>query len=119
MNTGKYELARSEFQDYLKYFGKTDLASNAQFYVAESYYMERNYQQAISEYDKLLTSYPKSFKLAPGLLRKGLALIELGQKTAGVRELRDVIKRFPGSEEDRKARAKLAELHVPVTAAAR
>ncbi len=119
MNAGKYELARSEFQDYLKYFGTTDLASNAQFYVAESYYMEKNYQQAVAEYDKLLTNYPKSFKLAPGRLRKGLALIELGRKTAGVQELREVIKRFPGSEEDRKARSKLTDLHVPLTAATR
>src|SRR5262249_35292670 len=77
LNTGKYQLARSEFQDYLKYFGNTDLASNAQFYVGESYFMEKNYQQAVVEYDKLVASYPKSFKLAPGRLRKGLALIEL------------------------------------------
>jgi len=119
LNAGKYELARSEFQDYLKYFGTTDLASNAQFYVAESYYMEKNFQQAVSEYDKLLTNYPKSFKLAPGRLRKGLALIELGRKTAGIQELREVIKRFPGSEEDRKARSKLNDLHVPLTAATR
>ena len=116
LNAGKYDLARSEFQDYLKYFGTTDLASNAQFYVAESYYMEKSLQQAITEYDKLLTNYPKSFKLAPGRLRKGLALIDLGQKTAGIRELREVIKRFPGSEEDRRARSKLKELGAPVTA---
>jgi|SRR5579859_1818113 len=119
LNTGKYELSRTEFQDYLKYFGTTDLASNAQFYVAESYYMERNYQQAVAEYDKLLTGYPKSFKLAPGRLRKGLALIELGRKTAGIQELREVIKRFPGSEEDRKARSKLNDLHVPLAVDAR
>ncbi len=116
MSTGKYELARTEFLDYLKYFGTTDLASNAQFYLAESYYFEKNFQQAVSEYDKLLTNYPKSFKLAPGRLRKGLALIELGQKTAGVRELREVVKKFPGSEEDRRARAKLKELGAAVTA---
>jgi len=116
LSTGKYELARSEFQDYLKYFGTTDLASNAQFYVAESYYFEKNYQQAVAEYDKLLTGYPKSFKLAPGRLRKGLALIELGRKTTGIQELREVIKRFPGSEEDRRARARLKELGAAVTA---
>src|SRR6266550_2844208 len=56
---GKYELARAEFQDYLKYYGKTDLASNAQFYVGEIAYKQRNYQQAIAEYDKVLSNYPK------------------------------------------------------------
>jgi tol-pal system protein YbgF len=114
---GKYDLARSEFQDYLKYYGTTDLASNAQFYLGEIAYSQKNYEQAVSEYDKVLTNYPKSFKLAPAQLKKGMALIELGQKTSGVRELREVVKRYPGTEEDRRARAKLKELGVAVSTA--
>jgi len=116
---GNYDLARKEFQDYLKYYGDTDLASNAQFYLGEIAYSQKNYDQAVTEYDHVLTNYPKSFKLAPAHLKKGMSLIELGQKTAGVRELRDVVKRFPGTEEERRARAKLKELGVAVTAAAR
>ncbi len=115
ITSGKYELALSEFQDYLKYYADTDLASNAQFYLGEISYKQKQYNEAVSAYDKVLTNYPKSFKLGPARLRKGLALIELGQKTAGVRELREVIKRFPGSDEDRLARAKLKELGVALT----
>ncbi|PYU05666.1 MAG: hypothetical protein DMG34_07745 [Acidobacteria bacterium] len=100
ITSGKYDLARSEFQDYLKYYGDTDLASNAQFYLGE-----------------VLTNYPKSFKLAPARLKKGMALIEMGQKTPGVKELREVVKRYPGTEEERRARAKLKELGVAATAA--
>jgi len=118
ITSGKYDLARQEFQDYLKHYGDTDLASNAQFYLGEIAYSQKNYDQAVSEYDHVLTNYPKSFKLAPAHLKKGMALIELGQKTSGVRELRDVVKRFPGTEEERRARAKLKELGVPVSATA-
>jgi tol-pal system protein YbgF len=114
---GKYDLARSEFQDYLKYYGTTDLASNAQFYLGEIAYSQKNYEQAVSEYDKVLSNYPKSFKLAPAQLKKGMALIEVGQKASGVRELREVVKRYPGTEEDRRARAKLKELGVAVSPA--
>ena len=117
INSGKYDLARQEFHDYLKFYGDTDLASNAQFYLGEIAYSQKNYDQAVSEYDNVLTKYPKSFKAAPAKLKKGMALIDLGQKTAGVRELRDVIKRFPGTDEERRARAKLKELGVAVTAA--
>ena len=117
ITSGKYDLARSEFQDYLKYYGDTDLASNAQFYLGEIAYSQKNYDEAVGEFDKVLNNYPKSFKLAPARLRKGLALIELGQKPGGVRELREVVKRYPGTEEDRRARAKLKELGVAVTAA--
>src|SRR6266853_5522168 len=80
ITSGKYDLARSEFQDYLKYYGDTDLASNAQFYLGEIAYSQRQYSQAVAEYEKVLTNYPKSFKLAPARLEKGMALIELGQK---------------------------------------
>jgi tol-pal system protein YbgF len=113
---GKYDLARSEFQDYLKYYSDTDLASNAQFYLGEIAYSQRQYDQAVQEYDKVLRNYPKSFKLAPARLKKGMALIELGQKTSGVRELREVVKRYPGTEEERRARAKLKEMGVAVAA---
>jgi tol-pal system protein YbgF len=117
ITSGKYDLARSEFEDYLKYYGDTDLASNAQFYLGEIAYSQRQYSQAVSEYDKVLTNYPKSFKLAPARLKKGMSLIELGQKASGVKELRDVVKRYPGTEEERRARAKLKELGVAATAA--
>ncbi len=116
ITTGKYDLARSEFEDYLKFYADTDLASNAQFYLGEIFYKQKQYVDAVAAYDKVLTNYPKSFKLGPARLRKGMALLELGQKTPGVRELREVIKRFPGSDEDRLARAKLKELGVAVTA---
>jgi tol-pal system protein YbgF len=118
ITSGKYDLARGEFQDYLKFYGDTDLASNAQFYLGEIAYSQRSYDQAVTEYERVLTNYPKSFKLAPARLKKGMALIELGQKPAGVRELREVVKRYPGTEEERRARAKLKELGVGVTAAA-
>jgi len=116
ITSGKYDLANSEFQDYLKYYGDTDLASNAQFYLGEISYKQKKYDEAVAAYEKVLTNYPKSFKLGPARLRKGMALIELGQKTAGVRELREVVRRYPGSDEDRLARAKLKELGVSITA---
>jgi tol-pal system protein YbgF len=115
ITSGKYDLARSEFQDYLKFYSDTDLASNAQFYLGEISYKQKQYDAAVASYEKVLTNYPKSFKLAPARLRKGMALIELGQKTAAVRELREVVRRYPGTEEDRQARAKLKELGVAVS----
>jgi tol-pal system protein YbgF len=116
ITSGKYELARSEFQDYLRFYGTTDLASNAQFYLGEIAYSQKNYDLAVSEYDKVLTGYPRSFKTAPARLKKALANIELGQKATGVRELREIVKRYPGTEEDRRARAKLKEMGASLSA---
>ena len=118
ITSGKYDLANSEFQDYLKYYGDTDLASNAQFYLGEIAYAQKQYDRAVQEYDKVLNNYPKSFKLAPARYKKGMALLELGQKNSGIKELREVVKRFPGTEEERRARAKLKDMGVAVTATA-
>ncbi len=116
ITSGKYDLARSEFQDYLRYYPNTDLASNAQFYLGEIAYSQKNYDLAVAEYDKVLTQYPRSFKTAPARLKKALANIELGQKATGVRELREVTKKYPGTEEDKRARAKLKEMGASVSA---
>jgi TolA-binding protein len=63
-------------------------------------------------YTKVLENYPKSFKLASARLKKALALIQVGQKTTAIRELRNVVRLYPGSAEAGQARAKLKELGV-------
>ncbi len=109
-DTGKYDLARQEFSDYLKYYPDTDLAGNAEFYEGEIFFAQADYQDAVSAYDHVLVDYPKSFKLAAARLKKGLALLEMGQQAAAIRELREVARRHPGTDEARKANAKLHDL---------
>jgi tol-pal system protein YbgF len=97
---GKYDLAVQEFGDYLKYFGGTDLAPNAQFYIAMIHYGQKDYDNAIKEFDMVLEKYPGNNKSAESLLYKGRALIKTpGNKTKGAAELMEVIKRFPKTDE--------------------
>jgi len=110
LNGRKYDLASQEFQDYLKHYPDTDLASNAQFYLGEIAFAQEQYPQAMEAYSKVLENYPKSFKLAPARLKKALALIQVGEKTTAIRELRNVVRLYPGTEEERRARATLKEL---------
>jgi tol-pal system protein YbgF len=107
---GKYDLSQQEFSDYIKNFPSNDLASNSQFYLGEIAYSQNDFKAAIAAYDVVLQNYPKSFKLAASLLKRGMAELELDMKAAGVRDLRDVIRRFPGSDEARRAQAKLREI---------
>lgn len=110
---GNYALARQEFEDYLKYYPDSDLASNARFYLGEISYAEKNYADSIRAYDMVLDQYPRSFKLADARLKKALALLQLGQKASAQRELREVVRRHPGTEAERRARATLRELDTP------
>ena len=109
-DTGKYDLARQEFSDYMKYYPDTDLAGNAEFYEGEISFAQGHYQDAVAAYDRVLLDYPKSFKLAPARLKKAFALLEMGQQAAAIRELREVERRNPGTDEARRAAAKLHEL---------
>jgi tol-pal system protein YbgF len=114
--TGKYDLSRVEFSDYVKNYGSTDLASNAQFYLGEISYSQGDYKDAVAQYNTVLNNYPQSYKLAAALLKKGMAELELGMKATGARDLKEVVRRFPGTDESRRASAKLKELGIPATA---
>lgn len=110
---GNYSLARQEFEDYLRYYPESDLASNARFYLGEISYAEKKFADSIRDYDIVLDQYPRSFKLADARLKKALALLQLGQKASAQRELREVVRRHPGTEAERRARATLRELDAP------
>ena len=114
-NGGKYDLSRQEFSDYIKNFPTNDLAGNAQFYLGEVSYAQGDFKGAISAYDTVLTNYPNSFKLAASLSKKAMAELELGLKATGTRDLREVVRRFAGSDEAKRAQAKLHEIGASAT----
>jgi tol-pal system protein YbgF len=109
-NSGQYDLAIQSFQEYLKYYPDTLLASNAQFYIGECYYGEGQYKKAIDQYNQCLERYPSGNKLAAAQLKKGYALLELGQTQAGSRELRSLVERYPNSREAELARQRLKRI---------
>lgn len=109
---GKNDLASQEFSDYTKYYPNTDLAGNSYFYLAEIQFKQGNYQQAVKSYDQVLQSFPDGNKAAAAELKKGLALLELGQKDEGVAALRHVVQRYPKSNEALQARERLRKLGI-------
>lgn len=111
-NGNKLDLATQEFADYLKFYPTTDLAGNAQFYLAEIEYRQSNYAAAVKDYDRVLEQYPGGNKTSAAQLKKGMALAQLGQKAAAVRELNSVVQRYPRSVEASTAREQLRKLGV-------
>jgi tol-pal system protein YbgF len=111
-NAAKYDLAQQQFADYMKFYSNTDLAGNAQFYLADIEFRQQNFQAAVRDYDKVLEQYPGGNKAPAAQLKKGLALLQLGEKDAGVRELNSLIQRYPRSIEATQARDQLRKLGV-------
>jgi tol-pal system protein YbgF len=114
-NAAKNDLAAQEFADYVKYYPNTDLTGNSYFYLADLEFRQGNYQQAVKDYDQVLQNFPTGNKAPAAQLKKGFALLELGQKDSGITELRRLIQRYPRSNEALQARDRLRKLGVPAT----
>ncbi len=77
---GDFEAARRKFETFLKQYPNTQLSDNAQFWIGETYYMKKDYEKAILEYEKAITKYPEGDKIPAALFKQGLACSELGDK---------------------------------------
>jgi tol-pal system protein YbgF len=106
-NAAHYDLAGSEFGDVLHYYPQDDLAGNAQFYTGEIAYRQQKYKEAVKAYNAVLENFGGNPKAPAAQLHKGLALLQLNQKEAGIHELRALVQRYPQTPEATQARSKL------------
>jgi TolA-binding protein len=118
-NAGHYQVAVSEFQDLLHYYPLDDLAGTAQFYLGEIAYNQKHYDDAISAYNAVLEGFAGNRNAPAAQLHKGLALLAVNKRDAGIHELRLLIQRHPRTPEAASARSKLNGMGVRITTAAR
>lgn len=106
-NRHNYRDALAAFNNLLAMDDKNSLADNAQYWIGECYYAMGNYNQAIAEFQKVL-SFTRSNKSDAALLKLGLCYIRLGDRAQARSELEQLIANFPRSEYIGKARNFLA-----------
>ncbi|MDO9586081.1 MAG: tol-pal system protein YbgF, partial [Syntrophales bacterium] len=104
---GKFEKARDAFHNFLKQYPDTEYSDNAQFWIAECYYFEKKYENAILEYEKVAKNYPEGDKVPYALLKQGFSFLNLGDKASAKLILQRVIKDYPNTNQARTAKAKL------------
>jgi tol-pal system protein YbgF len=110
MEKRDYRLAISRFKDFLKRHSKSNLADNAQYWIGESHYGLREFEQAIIEFDAVRRRYPQGEKVPAALLKQGFAFAELGEKVNARLLLQEVVEKFPETPEAAKARMRLKSL---------
>lgn len=110
---GKIKEAREKFMTVLKDYPENEYSDNARFWVAETYYKEKAYEDAILAYEELLRKNPESNKAPAALLKQGLAFYAIKEDEFGRITLEKLIKKFPNSEEAKLARKKLVESQTP------
>lgn len=116
--SGNLDLALQEYADYLKYYGNTDLAPNAQYQIGEILYSRGELEAAMQAFDAVIEKFPDNNKTLDARYMKGMTLIKMKQPTKAAQEFRALIKVAPNSDQATKAKARLKELGLPYTTAA-
>ena len=84
---------------------------SAQYWMAEALYVKRQYEDAIKEYNNLVSNYPESQKVPHGLLKIGYSYQELGKADEAKLWYTDVKRRFPGTTASRLASDRLKHIN--------
>ena len=107
---GKYDLAVSGFQRFVKDFPGTSLTPNAHYWLGESYYQQKDYARAMQSFEYVSTEFPGNEKVPAALYKLGLAAAETGDVVKSKKNLKRVLEEFPTSDEAKLAKIKLAEI---------
>jgi tol-pal system protein YbgF len=100
----RYEPAAMAFSQFLVSYPESQLADNAQYWLAESYYVTDNFDSALNQFSVVINEYPRSRKVPDALLKMGYCTYELGRWS----EARDALSRVQAEFPDTTA-ARLAE----------
>jgi len=107
---GNYDLAREQFDQYLRLYPNTVRAPEAQYYVGAIAYQNGQHDEAVRHFDMVLERYPVGVISADAQFKKGMALLKLDRPEDAAREFRAVIERYPNSNVAPAAQGQLDQL---------
>lgn len=110
LKEGRYQEARTAFQQYLVDYPNSDLAGHSQYWLGETYYVSQDYTAALPAFRKVVTNYGSSRKLPDALLKIGYCQVELGEIGAARKTLADVVRQYPETTAARLASQKLEQI---------
>ncbi len=107
---GNYATARGAFENFLTDYPRHELAPDAQYYLAETYWAEGDQGRALAEYQRIMERFPDSKRAPSSLLRR--AIIEKGRGNLAVARtlLRQIEAGYPNSPEAPQAREELQKI---------
>lgn len=107
---GNHDYAAQGLRSFLDQHPRHELADNAQYWLAETYYGRKRYALAQVEFEKVVERYPRGNKLPDALLKIGYCRAMAGKRAEAIAVLRRLVRTHPGSGPAALARAKLEEL---------
>ena len=94
-----------EFLDFIGKYPKHTLAANAQYWIGEAYYSQRDYRQALVELGKVLEHPGANGKAADALLKIGLCYSNLREPERANEAWTRIVNEYPSSDAAVQARS--------------
>lgn len=104
LKSGDIKKARETFAKFMEQFPAHKLAPNTRYWIGETYYQEKNYEQAILEYQRVIKEYPGKDKISAAMLKQAMSFRELGDLKSARYVLKELIDKFPHAEETHMAK---------------
>lgn len=108
MKQGDYTGAGRAFHAFIAKYPSSPLAPNAQYWIAETSYIKRNFAKALKDYIKVRETYPGSRKVPDATLKIGYTYYELHEWDKARTFLNEVASRYPNTVLARSAKSRLA-----------
>lgn len=105
--SGRYDLARAAFTEYLKRFPDTEVSDNAQYWIGECAYATGDFAGAIEAFQTVAQKYPKGDKVPAALLKTGISYSRLKNTEEARKFYKLVMQKYPKSDEARLAKERL------------
>lgn len=98
VKAGKSDEAVTALHAFLQHYPRNDYADNAQYWLGEVYYAQKDYQHALAEFRATIETYPRGNKVPDALLKVGFCYASLGQADKAKAVLAQVINLYPKTE---------------------
>ncbi len=108
--SGDMKKARDIFSKFIAQYPKHDLVANAHYWIGETYYNEKNLEQAILEYQEVIKNFPGKEKAPAAMLKQGMSFKGLGDSKSAKYVFKKLTETYPKSEEAGKAKKLLKGL---------
>ena len=110
LRAGNYDKAISTFREVVTNYPTGELASNAQFWMGESYYTKGDLEAAVIAYRKVLADWPAARKAPDAMVKLGFSLSDLKRTGEARSTLEEVVRKFPGTPSAQLAADRLKRL---------
>lgn len=106
-SANSFRAAADAFESFIASYPESEYASNARYWLAECFYGEERYKEAVASFTKVLESKPSEKRSSDSMLRIGLSWYRLNDQEKGDLTLRALLEKYPRSEAALQARQQL------------